>query len=251
MKKGMQLLSLLVTVIMIFLVSGKAEADSVNYPGYEPFFRESDQNVTPGTRAAFRFDAYPGETGAEERFCATVYAWIESGAGDGTGYFQEISSMTQAIIYSHQVIWVEWDTERFGPEEYLIETRTEFYYDLADVWVPCPNSQREFVIYARNYCGENCTWKIKGSTLVISGEGPMTDFSMHSSPWCDDTFYYVVVNEGVTSIGSYAFYSQRKIYDVTLPTTLKAIGDGAFGSCEKLGEISIGIHSDGTGKLLA
>ncbi|MBQ3215824.1 MAG: hypothetical protein IJB11_06885, partial [Oscillospiraceae bacterium] len=52
-----------------------------------------------------------------------------------------------------------------------------------------------------------CTWYILGNTLTISGNGAMGDRHGFYIPWKNETssIYRVVVEEGVTSIGSYAF----------------------------------------------
>ncbi len=49
----------------------------------------------------------------------------------------------------------------------------------------------------------------------------------------------IVVKEGVTSIGSYAFYECENVKEVILPETLTTIGDGAFAKCQNLEKINI------------
>ncbi len=69
-------------------------------------------------------------------------------------------------------------------------------------------------------------------TLTISGEGSMPNFSTSQSmsdaqPWYDwrkdGSIEHIVVEEGVTSLGNYCFYSVS-VGDITLPSTLKTIG---------------------------
>ena len=59
-------------------------------------------------------------------------------------------------------------------------------------------------------CGEDLTWSYDDETftLTISGTGEMEDYSYYSSaPWYQYSYEieYVVITEGVTSIGDYAF----------------------------------------------
>lgn len=62
-------------------------------------------------------------------------------------------------------------------------------------------------------CGENLTWSLNSEgELRISGAGPMPDFSAYKNggaPWYDNKaqIVSVVVEEGVTAIGDYAFTS--------------------------------------------
>lgn len=90
-------------------------------------------------------------------------------------------------------------------------------------------------------CGENLTWTLDENTLTISGTGDMDDFASHESPWDDyeSHIHYVVIEDGVTGIGDYAFYFLQGIKSIELPETVTRIGDDAFYYCENLTAISI------------
>ncbi len=79
-------------------------------------------------------------------------------------------------------------------------------------------------------CGENLTWKLAGDTLTISGTGEMETFRIlgHPSPWDQADFSKVVIEEGVTSISSYAFHSNWKVTNISLPDSLVRIEDHAL-----------------------
>ena len=83
-------------------------------------------------------------------------------------------------------------------------------------------------------CGENLTWSFNKSTgtLTISGTGPMTDYALGATPWYDyyDQIQVVIVEDGVTTLGSNAFSSTvyTDIAKVQLPSTLVSIGEDAF-----------------------
>lgn len=74
-------------------------------------------------------------------------------------------------------------------------------------------------------CGENVYWNYDSTTgeLVISGTGPMWDYEYHEdwTGWSTSPFYNsdirsVIINDGVTSIGDYAFYccDDLKYFDI-------------------------------------
>ena len=60
-----------------------------------------------------------------------------------------------------------------------------------------------------------------------------------SAPWSDRLFTSVVLNEGVTSVGNYAFCDKYKIQTVALPDSLTSIGSSAFWGCSALKSIRI------------
>mgnify|MGYP000129003818 CR=1 FL=1 len=64
-------------------------------------------------------------------------------------------------------------------------------------------------------------------TMTISGTGAMCDEEM---PWWEfeSQIKRVVIESGVTTVGSYAFSGCRNLTAVELPDTLTAIGDYAF-----------------------
>ena len=82
-------------------------------------------------------------------------------------------------------------------------------------------------------CGDSLYWKIADSTLSIFGTGAMYDyelsldfsnFSIYSTaPWYSEqsSFNSLVIEEGITSIGNFAFYQCTNIVDsLIIPTVL-------------------------------
>ena len=79
------------------------------------------------------------------------------------------------------------------------------------------------------------SWALDVATgrLTISGTGPMADYSdsgSNRSPFYEihPMITSVVIDEGVTSIGNYAFGSCGFITSVTIPGSVTSIGEGAF-----------------------
>ena len=95
-------------------------------------------------------------------------------------------------------------------------------------------------------CGTNVSYSISDDgVLTISGTGPMTDYTYSSDnsdcPWHNVRYALkkIIVEEGVTSIGSYAFSFDIYVADVTLPSSLKTIGVDAFWGCHGLTSVVI------------
>lgn len=85
-------------------------------------------------------------------------------------------------------------------------------------------------------CGESLTWYWEDddhSILRISGTGAMYDYKWEPPEWGGD-FSTVVIGEGVTSIGRFAFRNCTFLVNVTLPSTLTFISESAFEGCTAL-----------------
>lgn len=92
--------------------------------------------------------------------------------------------------------------------------------------------------YTRNQCGDNLFWSLDDSAtvLTISGTGPMWDFAEREYLWGGANYEKVVVENGVTSVGSNAFRS-RTLQSVVLSSSVTAIGDRAFYEANHLTDI--------------
>lgn len=72
-------------------------------------------------------------------------------------------------------------------------------------------------------------WTLKDKTLRITGSGDMEDWG---GIFADDLhkkyvniIANVVIEDGVTNIGSYAFYKCNSLKKVTIPSSVKSIGE--------------------------
>ncbi len=97
------------------------------------------------------------------------------------------------------------------------------------------NSNAEIVTGEK--CGDNCTWTFNTDTkeLIISGTGEMSNFVAidpennggwrTNAPWGTyaDQISKIRVQEGITSLGSHAFYNATA-QSVELPSTLTSLG---------------------------
>ena len=98
-------------------------------------------------------------------------------------------------------------------------------------------------ITASGTCGENATWDLYADhTLIIRGSGEMTNYSTSvPAPWNEykDSIYSVIIEEGITSVGSYSFYYYDEVLNVSLPDTLKTIYAYAFNGCIELTNVDL------------
>ncbi len=104
------------------------------------------------------------------------------------------------------------------------------------------------------------------NVLTISGTGTMKNYAdttlsySRRVPWYDykSTCVAVVIQEGVTQIGTYNFTNMTALESVTFPSTLTYIGRYAFNGCSALKKVvlpdsltSVGIYSFGNCTKLA
>lgn len=87
---------------------------------------------------------------------------------------------------------------------------------------------------ASGTCGDNLTWTLDyEGTLAISGSGAMKNYHTGMAPWYEnrDAITKIVINEGVESIGKYSFDGTSYVKSVSIASTVKSIGTGAFDWC--------------------
>ena len=91
----------------------------------------------------------------------------------------------------------------------------------------------------------DCTWTLVDGVLTISGNGEMgsydslgvledcdlSDCNHNLSPWIGYRFDIkdVIIEEGVTNIGDYAFEEFKRLTNVTVSNSVIAVGSGGRG----------------------
>lgn len=98
-------------------------------------------------------------------------------------------------------------------------------------------------------CGDNLTWDIGADrTLTISGIGAMLDYEYTTddngdrhttAPWYAYSPTKLVIEDGVTYIGHYAFLGCGLTGSVTIPETVTGLGWESFGLCGGLTDVTI------------
>ena len=93
--------------------------------------------------------------------------------------------------------------------------------------------------------GSNLTWTLDSEgVLTISGSGDMHDYDdipPYKSPWHENgnQIRSVLMANGVTSIGNFAFYNCTSLTSVTIPDSVTSIGAWAFSGCASLTSVTI------------
>ena len=94
--------------------------------------------------------------------------------------------------------------------------------------------------------GKNLTATLSGGTLTISGNCAMDDYdyvsnNKSSAPWNSSRTQMtkLVIENGVTSIGDYAFYDCSGLTSVIIGDSVKTIGKNAFYGCNGLTSLTI------------
>lgn len=97
--------------------------------------------------------------------------------------------------------------------------------------------------------GSNATWTYDDvtKTMTISGTGAMSNFSATTNLGTGKTINTLIIEEGITSVGNHAFNGSTKITSISLPSSLVAVGIGAFHDSKSLTSIEIpdGVSSIG------
>ena len=92
-------------------------------------------------------------------------------------------------------------------------------------------------------CGENAYFSFDTDTgkLTISGTGAMYDYSYNAMPWNNykDNITSVEIENGITSIGKYAFEGCTNLTSIKISDSVKSIGSYAFQNCTSLASIEI------------
>lgn len=103
-----------------------------------------------------------------------------------------------------------------------------------------------FTLNAQSGTMGNLSWSIQtDGTLKITGTGAMPDYGYGNAPWYSSrqSILKISVQQGVTSVGNFAFYYLNKVTDITLPTSVERIGNYAFSYCSALKTVLIPTNS--------
>ena len=93
---------------------------------------------------------------------------------------------------------------------------------------------------ASGVSADGLSWSLVDSVLTISGTGAMTAYtSANAVPWYPyrSSIREVIIEDGVTTVGKYAFNDARKVKKVTLPPSISSIGDYSFQNCISIDSI--------------
>ena len=95
--------------------------------------------------------------------------------------------------------------------------------------------------------GDNVKWTLDTETglLTIAGSGPMKNYQQRNKttnvPWFiySGSIIKVIIEDGVMTIGQFAFCGCERLSSITIPNSVMTIGQGAFMQCSSLPSINI------------
>ncbi|MDO4459704.1 MAG: fibronectin type III domain-containing protein [Clostridia bacterium] len=160
----------------------------------------------------------------------------------GTSAFSICKSLTELTL-PNSLIRIEDNVFNQCENLRFINIPLSVEYIGADAFRLCNNLEN----IAIEYCGANnnslkFTADNRTGELVIRNSGKMEDWSLTEAPswfaW-KEMFATVVIKNGATSIGNYAFWRFTNLKNVTIGTGVTTIGDYAFSNCEQVTEIVI------------
>ena len=147
-------------------------------------------------------------------------------------------------------------------KEEVMRTTSHYITRYPENYIP-PDDPEANVSIANGTLDGGLRWNLtKAGTLSISGTGAMPDFGgTGDQPWIEnsDKIRKVVIGDGVTNIGSCAFWNcgvlgvvispsvttignsafrGSSIISVTIPSNVKTIGDSAFRECKNLSAVT-------------
>lgn len=98
----------------------------------------------------------------------------------------------------------------------------------------------DFSSYGGGYSGITWSYEDTTETLTINGSGAMPNFTYNynlTQIIGYKSVKHLIVNPGITSIGSYAMYKNSGLEDVSIASTVKTIGAYAFDECFTYGSL--------------
>lgn len=127
------------------------------------------------------------------------------------------------------------DTTSESTENITVETPED---------VPEQGTATEGGYYGVNM-GDNIEWTFDKNTgtLTLYGNGEMYDLpDGEKAPWRKDfrqQVQHIVIKDGITSIGTKAFYAIDKAVDISIPQSVTVIKKGALQGCESIKELRL------------
>ncbi len=156
-------------------------------------------------------------------------------SGGNTGYIFNFKDNTRSLTYIYDSTTIN----LYSADQIAVSDR-----NYVDGDVPA--------VVDTGACGSQLTWTLdEDGLLIISGTGVMDNLTKETDAWHSHLkdICKVLVHDGVTSIGQYAFSHCENLSEVYLPNSLSLLDSFAFEACENLRNFRIpsGVASLGIG----
>ena len=186
------------------------------------------------------------------------HMWNIVNMEDGKNYMVDVTNCDSGTIGYPDKLFLVGCTSGSVSSGYVFTTphaKPRYTYD---IYTKSSFDTKDLTLNTKNYLsalvvggdlGNGVSWQYKAGTLTISGSGAMPDFADYTdTPWYDYVGFIqkIVIAEGVTHVGNSSFDWCQNATGVTLPNSLKSIGEYAFaasglksvvipGSCTSIG----------------
>ena len=178
--------------------------------------------------------------------------WNTMDDGSGTDYAPRASYTADESV----TLFAQWTESYYDIEALQLPTAVRAGYTFLG-WADSPDAESGLT---GSYTPEANTelyaiWRITGALndsiswtlfdngkLLLTGSGKMPNFSYPDyAPWYAhrEQITQLVISEGVTSIGNYAFNGCSGLTSVTIPERVTSIGSAAFDGCSGLESVTI------------
>ena len=142
--------------------------------------------------------------------------------------------------YQYFLTGPSFDSTHTRDAEYTTDAFQTAYPMAAEDYEPAADVP---AVIASGTCGDALTWTLTNDgALTISGTGAMDSYAWNRyTPWYAyrSQINSVTIDEGVTSIGAYAFYNCASLTEVTIPAGVTSIWSYAFSGCSSLTSVTI------------
>ena len=106
-------------------------------------------------------------------------------------------------------------------------------------WTPAPVAVTGNAEYTAAWSNKTWGWRYEDGVLTIYGTGNMDDYeyaTYKDAPWDSvrNEATSIVIEDGITGIGRYCFYSFSSVTTLTIGKTVKSIGYAAFQNCNRI-----------------
>lgn len=191
---------------------------------------------------------------SDAQYDYTYYGWgaSDGGAADSTILQNITEDKTVYAIFTktvriYTITWLDDDGTTVLKTESLAYGAMPSYEPTKDNytfkgWTPAITAVTGDASYTASWVVNGWQWDLADGVLTISGNSAIDDYtSLINPPWYSDAdkITHIVIEDGVTGIGSYAFFKMSNVTSVKIAQTVTSIGNYAFGLCTGLKEITI------------
>lgn len=182
----------------------------------------------------------------------TLYGWGASDGGAADANIlknitedKTVYAIFTATVRYYTITWLDEDgTELPGQKQWAYGTVPSYAPTKDNAifsgWIPSVSAVTGNATYTAVWEEKGVKFRLENGTLTVYGSGEMEDYSAEADvPWYTDvgTITNIVIGDGITHIGKYAFYGCSNATSVSIGKNVTSIGPFAFSRCSKLSNV--------------